>query len=124
MSNDAATFEIRRDLVWKAPLLIIGAVESNSWVKVSDSALEIEFGSYKTTIDVADIVSLEPIEWPLWQGIGIRLNFQKAIGLIGSTDGVVQLKLRQPNVSFLGVGCDTVAISLVDPEAFIAQLGR
>ena len=45
MSEHASlAFKIRRDLMWKAPLLIIGAVESNSRVKITESVLEVEFG--------------------------------------------------------------------------------
>ena len=115
-------FEIRRDLIWQAPLLLLGAVSSNSWVRMTDTQLEISFGVYKTSIDIADIESVEAIEWEIWRGIGIRLNLMGRIALVGSTSGVVRLKLRQRSVSFLGIQNDTVSISLVEPNAFVSAI--
>ena len=121
-SDRATIFHIRRDVLWKAPLLLIGAVESNSRVQVDAATLDISFGAYSATIATADIVSVEAISWPLYRGIGIRLNFQGCLGLVGSTDGVVELKLREPAVSFLGIKCDTVAISMDAPDSFITAV--
>ena len=115
-------FEIRRDLIWQAPLLLLGAVSSNSWVRMTDTQLEVSFGVYKTAIDIVDIESVEAIEWEIWRGIGIRLNLMGRIALVGSTSGVVRLKLRQRSVSFLGIQNDTISISLVEPEAFVSAI--
>ena len=115
-------FEIRRDLIWQAPLLLLGAVSSNSLVRMTDTQLEVSFGVYKTVIDIADIESVEAIEWEIWRGIGIRLNLMGRIALVGSTSGVVRLKLRQRSVSFLGIQNNTVSISLVEPNAFVSTI--
>ncbi|MBC04265.1 MAG: hypothetical protein CMJ34_13345 [Phycisphaerae bacterium] len=124
MSAESAvqSFHIRRDVLWKAPLLLIGAVESNSRVQVSESMLDIQFGAFSTTIPIADIVSVEAVSWPIYRGIGIRLSLQRTLGLVGSTDGVVQLKLRNTGVSFLGIKCNTVSVSLDAPDSFIAAV--
>ena len=124
MSGNASsqTFHIRRDLIWKAPLLLIGAVDANSQVEVGASTVHIQFGAYSDTIASSDIVSVEAVSWPLYRGIGIRLSLQRSLGLVGSTDGVVQLKLREPTLSFLGIKCDTVSISMDAPDSFIEAI--
>ena len=116
------TFTIRRDLLYKAPLLLIGVVESNSRVQIGESTIDIQYGMYSTTISIDIIESVEAIPWPIYRGIGIRLNFQKSIGLVGSTEGVVRINLREPAVSFLGVKCSSVSISFEEPELFLAAV--
>ena len=46
------TFTIRRDLLYKAPLLLIGVVESNSRVQIGESTIDIQYGMYSTTISI------------------------------------------------------------------------
>ncbi len=118
-STEVPVFLIRRDLVFKAPLVLIGVLESNSRVELHESTVVIQFGVYTATISTDTIESIEAIPWPIYRGIGIRLNFQRCIGLVGSTEGVVQLTLSEPSLSFLGVRCSTIALSMEEPERFI-----
>jgi hypothetical protein len=115
-------FSIRMDPVWRLPLLLIGAMPSNCAVEMSDSDLQFQYGLYKTSIPFGHLVSAKRVSWALWRGIGIRLNFRGAIGLIGSTKGVVELTLSEAAVSFLGVQCDRVSVSLEDPEGFVLAI--
>jgi hypothetical protein len=59
----------------------------------------------------------------IWNGIGIRIIFGKALGLVGSTDGVVELELKPGvSVNFIGINCGDIAFFLEKPEAFISAL--
>lgn len=116
-------FTIRRDLFWSPFLLLIGAVESNSYVEIDGDLLNLRFGGYTATVPISEVDSIQSTTWALWRGIGIRVSLNQRIGLVGSTSGVVQLNLRTPCVSFLGIKADTLFVSLDDPDGFINALG-
>ena len=116
-------FNIRRDIVWKAPLLIIGATEANSYVELRDEDLVARFGVHESRLGLSDIISAQTKEWPIWNGIGIRVGPGKRLGLVGSTEGVVELELKpDTHVKFLGITCTSLAFSLEDPQGFLEAL--
>ena len=120
---DIQRFNIRRDTIWKAPLLIIGATEANSYVELRGEDLVARFGIHESRISFSDIVSATAREWPIWNGIGIRITFGKSLGLVGSTEGVVELELKpETHVDFIGINCEKLAFSLEEPEAFLEAL--
>jgi hypothetical protein len=52
-----------------------------------------------------------------------RTNMRGLIGLIGSYEGVVEVKPRGPIRSWVGIfPCQRIAVSLEDPDAFIAAI--
>lgn len=118
-NSESKTFAIRRDRLWKVPLTVIGANESNSRVVVGPSHIDLEFGAYKSVVKVDNIESVEITDWPWYNGVGIRVGADETLGLVGSRDGVVLLTLREAEVSFLGARCRKVVISLEEPGAFI-----
>ena len=116
-------FNIRRDTAWKAPLLLIGATEANSYIELRDEDLLVRFGVHESRVELSDIVSAQTKEWPIWNGIGIRIGSGKRLGLVGSTEGVVELGLKPDvHVTFLGITCASLACSLEDPEGFLKAL--
>ena len=65
------------------------------------------------------------MSWPIWNGIGIRISLKRALGLVGSVDGVVELQLKaEKHVHFLGLSCNKLSFSLEDPEAFLSALSE
>ena len=116
-------FTIRRDLIWSPFLLLIGAIESNSYVEIDGDSLNLRFGVYTATVPISEVDSIQSTTWALWRGIGIRVSLRQSIGLIGSISGVIQFHLRTPCVSFLGIKANTLFVSLDDPDGFINALG-
>lgn len=118
------TFRIARDFAWRLPLLIIGATESRSLVTLGDDVVEIQFGFTKVSIPYADIRGVTGREWSWLLGVGIRIAGDKTLGLVGSTQGVVQIAVRPGSVRgglFLREPRN-VAVSLEDPNGFMAAL--
>ena len=117
-------FQIARDPIWRAPLLLIAATESTSYVDLGRDALDVRFGIAHLTIPYDDIREATPREWSWLLGIGIRIAGDKTLGLVGSTKGVVQIALHRPTVR--GVlfmrHPRNIAISLEDPDGFLAAL--
>ena len=118
-----ARFQIRIDPVWQPVLLLGGATKTNSYVEVSDGDVSINFGYLFThIIPRSNIESVAAIEWPFWKGIGWRSNLQDQAGLTGSYNGVVEVKLSEPIRVWLLLNCTRIAISMEEPETFVAAL--
>jgi hypothetical protein len=119
-------FRIERGTLWRAPLALIGATESRSVATLDDEAVDLRFGIAHVRIPYADIRDLAARDWSWWLGVGIRIAGDKTLGLIGSTQGVVQIALKAPTVK--GVlfmrHPRNVAVSLAEPEAFIDAVQR
>jgi hypothetical protein len=119
-------FSIRRDPLWRAPLLVILATDARSYVALGDEAMEVSFGIASLRIPYENVRAVHERPWSFLLGIGIRIAGDKTLGLVGSTHGVVQIALREPTVR--GVlfmrHPRNVAISLDDPQAFIEEVQR
>ena len=63
---------------------------------------------------------------PWWAGIGWRTNFVGQIGLLGSHDGCVEIRFREPaTVNMpLPLRCQRLTISLKLPKDFLAALAE
>ena len=116
-------FNIRRDTLWKVPLFAIGATENNSYVELRETDLVARFGVHESRVDYADILGSKQVEWPIWKGIGIRVNHSRGLGLVGSVDGVVEFSLKEgKTVKFMGIACGKLSCSLEEPERFLEAL--
>ena len=73
-NSESKTFAIRRDRLWKVPLTVIGANESNSRVVVGPSHIDLEFGSYKSVVKVDNIESVEDQQSLRQQIVGAGLT--------------------------------------------------
>lgn len=115
-------FSIRIDMIWRPFMLFLGATASNSYVEVEGDQIQLRFGStFRHTIARGNVASAARCSWSVFDGFGVRAGGQ-IVGLIGSTGGVVELRLREP-ATFRFAGwpwtVDRVAISLEEPQAFI-----
>ncbi len=116
-------FPMRLDPWWRPLLLAGGATTSNSYLEIDHEALIVRFGMlYQDTLQIQDIESVEETEWPIWMGVGWRLGFGQRFGLIGSFDGVVEMKLREPLRVWRFASFTRLAVSLEDPVAFVGAL--
>jgi hypothetical protein len=109
-----------------SPLLaLFGGTRSRSYVEVEPDSVTFRFGIFEARIPRADVSGASPAHWPLIGGIGWRLG-PGAVGLIGSLQNVVEVRLRQPHrvsLLLLPVNARRVFVSLEDPQAFLADLG-
>ena len=118
-------FRIRIDLLFSPFMLFIGATRENSYVELTGDAIRLRFGpTFDHTIARDNVIGAAPMSWSLFDGFGVRAGGQ-IVGVIGSTSGVVELRLRQPATFRYAMWPWTVsrvAISLEDPRGFIEQL--
>jgi hypothetical protein len=124
-------FLIRRAW-WLRPLLfLVGFTrDSNSYVSIEGEELRVRFGwFFNQRIPLAQIESVGPMRWPWYYGLGWRANLVGLIGLVASFQGVVQVRLKERRkiggiLPFVKLPCDRLAVSLDEPEAFMAMLRR
>jgi hypothetical protein len=118
-------FPIHIDARWRPFLLVGGATHANSYVQVDDENVTFRFGRlFSRKLPRSEIESARSIRWPIWMGIGWRSNLRGVIGLIGSYHGVVEVRLRTRGRAWRVFPCDRIAVSLEDPEGFMAALER
>lgn len=112
---------------WFRPLAaVFGARPARSFVEIEETTLHASFGPlFDERFGLEKVLDVQPTHWPVIAGIGWRINFVGSVGLIGSTKGVVRIRLRQPvktRLAFLPVTCETLFVSLEKPDDFADAL--
>lgn len=116
-------FQIRIDPVFRPLLLAGGATRDNSYVEVGDDRVEVRMGLlFHRSVPRSEIESVGTRGWPLWYGVGWRFALPAVVGLIGSYQGVVELRLRHRERAWVLFPYDRLAVSLEEPEEFIQAL--
>jgi hypothetical protein len=95
-------------------------------VEVEEDAVSFRLGAWRMRVPRADVADAAPARWPWYGGIGWRIG-PGTVGLIGSLANVVRVNLSTPHrtrVVFIPVRTRRIFVSLDDPRAFIADLGR
>ncbi|MEX0684088.1 MAG: hypothetical protein WD904_11045 [Dehalococcoidia bacterium] len=116
-------FQMRIDRAWLALVLAGGATRNNSYVDVTPEAVTFHFGyAFNHTEDRDDITLVKERSWPWWAGIGWRSNLRGLVGLIGSYQGIVEVAFEGKSRAWGFLPLNQIAVSLEDPEGFIAAL--
>jgi hypothetical protein len=130
-TSDEPRFIIRRTR-WVRPLLMaVGLTrDSNSYVAIEGDSLHLRFGwFFDNSFPLSEVESVGLTRWRWYYGLGWRTNFAGRVGAVAATDGVVEVRFREPQpvkgiVPGVKMPSSRIAISLDEPEAFIATLSR
>jgi hypothetical protein len=118
-------FAIRIDPVWRPLLLLGGATPENSYVEVTDERVTFAFGLlFLRTFPRSEVAGVESRHWPLLMGVGWRSDLRGTIGLIGSYEGVVEVRLAHRSRVWWVFPCDRICVSLEDPNGFMGALSQ
>ena len=110
------------------PLLIpFGVTQERAFVQVGERELRVCFGplfDYRFPLEAVETVA--PSRWPLWAGIGPRVDFRGTVAFVGAYENTVEVRFkeRQRVRMVVPLPCDRLFLSLEDPEAFIAALEK
>jgi hypothetical protein len=107
---------------WRPLLFLFGGSPGRSYAEVTPEAVRFRFGFFDRVVPRSEIVEVEQRSWPWWLGVGWRSNLVGTVGLIGARTGVVQVRLRTRIWVWFVFACDRIAISVEDPEGFVAAL--
>jgi len=111
---------------WYPLLALLGATRSRSYVDIEDGAVTFRLGAWQMTVPDEDLEEASMAHWPWYGGIGWRMG-PGTVGLIGSLDNVVKVKLSNPRktrMMFIPVMVERLFVSLEDAEAFLDELER
>lgn len=115
-------FQIKMDPHWRPLLLLGGATSSNSFVEVGPEYVAFNFGfAFHYRIPRSEIQAVFERSWPFWYGIGWRSNLRGVIGITGSYEDVVEVRLSKRRRAWAAFPMDRIAVSLEDPKGFIAE---
>ena len=119
-------FPVRIDMLWRLPVLLLGAAKRYSYAELREDGLLLRLGLVKVTVPYADIESAEDLRWPWYAGIGVRIGPEGVVGLVGSFHGVVKLRLRRPAgmKAIWTFPASSFAVSLEDPAGFRQALAQ
>jgi hypothetical protein len=130
VTNRAVHFRIRVD-PWWWPLLFISGIlpSSQCYVALEDRMVRVRLGWLETRFPRAHVVAAQRIHGDWRWSIGWHVVFvgTKALIVNGSWSSMVELRLEPPLVSrslLVPIRCSCVRVSLEDPDAFLAALGK
>ena len=112
---------------WRLLLAPFGVTEERAFVQVGERELRVCFGPlFDYRFPLAAVETVKPTRWPLWAGIGPRVNFRGMVAFIGAYEKAVEVRFkeRQRLRMVVPVPCDRLIVSLEHPEALIAALEK
>jgi hypothetical protein len=119
----AARFPMNIDPVWQPILLPFGGTRHTSFAEVSDDGVRFRFGMlFDRTFRRSEVAGARKRQMHWWNGIGWCSNLLGRIGLLGSHTGVVEVRFKQRSLAFGVFPCDSVSISLQNPDGFLKVL--
>jgi hypothetical protein len=119
-------FEIRVDPFWRPLILPFGGTDRRSYAEIMDDGqMRVCFGflfDHSFSLDAIERAAPARPQW--WSGIGWQTNFVGQIGLLGSHDGCVEVRFRNPETVNMPLPsrCERLTISLKLPSEFLAAL--
>ena len=112
---------------WRVLLIPFGVTQERAFVQVGERELRVCFGplfDYRFPLEAVETVT--PTRWPLWAGVGPRVDFRGMVAFVGAYEKTVEVRFkeRQRVRMLVPVPCERLIVSLEDPEAFIAALEK
>jgi hypothetical protein len=105
---------------------MFGAGPAVSFCDVDGGKLHVKMGVwFDESFPLAQIAQVAPSDWPWWGGLGVKL-VHHGVGVVGSTEGIVNVKFKSPQKARVIVTVDATQLflSLEDPEGFMKNLGE
>ena len=101
-----------------------GVKAESSFTDIEGDHLEVSMGRwFHEKIPLGEIAAIAPSAWPWWGGLGVKLAHH-GVGVVGSLDGVVNIKLKKPiRMHVIAVvDVEQLWVSLVDRDGFLKAL--
>jgi hypothetical protein len=118
--------KITKNLLVGPFMRVFGAGPSVSYVDLEVDAFEVRMGPwFKERFPLAEVSALAPSEWPWWGGLGVKTAPRKGIGVVGSSEGVVNVQFKTPQpvrLLMVPVKCAQLWMSFEDPDGFLRAM--
>ena len=103
-----------------------GVKPETSYFEIDGGKLEVRMGIwFHESFALDNIARIAPSDWPWWGGLGVKLHHH-GVGVVGSTEGVVNVQLKQEqdvNV-IVKVKSSQLWLSAEDRDGFLRALGE
>lgn len=118
--------KITHNFLLEPVLHTFGVNPETSYIELGDTTLEVSMGKwFHETIPLASVSALAPSEWPWYGGLGVKLAHH-GVGVVGSTEEVVNVKFKQPVKMHViaVVEAEQLWLSVEGAEAFLRALAE
>jgi hypothetical protein len=118
--------KITENFILEPIMHTFGVKAETSYVEISGGSLEVRMGIwFHETFPLDQIGKIAPSDWPWWGGLGVKLHHH-GVGVVGSTEGVVNVQLKGPQKvrAVLEVEATQLWISVENHEAFLNALSE
>ncbi len=124
----ALRFRILTSPLWAPFLFPFGVTGQQAFARIEEGKLHVHFGRvFDQEFPLEEIEGASLARWPIWAGIGPRTDFRGNVGLVGTYVNVVEVRFKEAQrvrLMFVPAGCRKLYISMEEPNAFIAALGK
>jgi hypothetical protein len=103
-----------------------GVRAETSFVEIHGDNFELKMGIwFHEQVPLSDVARIAPSEWPWWGGLGVKL-YHHGIAVVGSTENVVNVQLKEPLKmrALFKVETHQLWLSVVDRDGFLRALSQ
>lgn len=104
-------------------LMPLGVSRRQAMIQLRDGKMRVEFGPmFDETFDLEAVEGVETASWPVWAGIGPRMNLRGAVGLVGAYRNIVRVRFKEAQrvrLFVVPVSCRRLYVSLEDAQGFM-----
>src|SRR3989304_426421 len=89
-------FPVRLRCRWGPLLIPFGVTQERAFVQVGERELRVCFGplfDYRFPLEAVETVA--PSRWPLWAGIGPRVDFRGTVAFVGAYENTVEVRFKE-----------------------------
>jgi hypothetical protein len=128
VSSPAMRFPIKitENFILEPVLHTFGVKNDTSFVEIEGGQLAVNMGRwFRESLPLDKVSLLAPSDWPWWAGLGVKLHHH-GVGVVGSTEGVVNIRFTDPQKVHAGlvVDCTQLWVSLEDRDGFLHALSE
>jgi hypothetical protein len=117
---------ITHNFLLEPVLHTFGVKAETSFVEIDGDALHVSMGVwFDERIPLSRIAQVAPSEWPWWGGLGVKTAPHGGVGVVGSTEGIVNVKLSEKqrvSLKIVHVEAEQLWLSLEDRDGFMKAL--
>jgi hypothetical protein len=118
--------KITDNFILEPVMHMFGAGRDVSYAEIAGGKLTVKMGIwFDESFPLDQISAIAPSDWPWWGGLGVKL-VHHGVGVVGSTEGIVNVKFKTPQKArvIVQIDCNQLFLSLEDAEGFMRQLAE
>ena len=118
-------FPLRISAAWRPVLYVFGMSQRASFADIDAGVLRVKAGIwFDETFPLGNVAEVSRSTWPWYGGLGVKLGPGDAVSVVGSSEGIVAVRFKQPQPMrvLFTVTRSELRLSLEDPDRFMRAL--